>query len=88
MTRDNFVEHLRRKRAESSSVETTTTDAKTTAQMTDDELQEAITESRRALLDLQHEELREREKARVAPEDGGRTQRRNLGSIFKKKGFR
>ncbi len=84
MTRDNFVEHLRRKRAEPSSVETTTTDAKTTAQMTDDELQEAITESRRALLDLQHEELREREKARVAPEDGGRTQRRNLGEVFGK----
>ncbi len=83
MTRDNFVEHLRRKRAESSSVETTT-DAKTTAQMTDDELQEAITESRRALLDLQHEELREREKARVAPEDSGRTERRNLSSIFGK----
>jgi len=82
VTRDNFVEHLRRKRAESSSVETTTTDAKTTAQMTDDELQEAITESRRALLDLQHEELREREKARVAPEE--RTKVRNLGDIFKR----
>jgi len=84
VTRDNFVEHLRRKRAESSSVETTTTDAKTTAQMTDDELQEAITESRRALLDLQHEEMREREKARVAPEDGGRNKRRTLGEVFGK----
>jgi len=88
VTRDNFVEHLRRKRAESSSVETTTTDAKTTAQMTDDELQEAITESRRALLDLQHAALRERERARVAPEDGAPSGRPNLGSIFKKKGFR
>jgi hypothetical protein len=78
------VEHLRRKRAESSSVETTTTDAKTTAQMTDDELQEAITESRRALLDLQHEELREREKARVAPEDAGRMKPPPLGTIFNK----
>ena len=86
MTRDNFVEHLRRKRAESSSVETTTTDAKTTAQMTDDELQEAITESRRALLDLQHDELRIREKARLMPGDAPeRTKPRSLGEVFKNK---
>jgi TfoX/Sxy family transcriptional regulator of competence genes len=84
VTRDNFVEHLRRKRAEASSVETTTTDAKTTAQMTDDELQEAITESRRELLEAQRAALRERERARVAPEGGAPSGRPNLGSIFNK----
>jgi hypothetical protein len=50
--------------------------------MTDAELEEGLREARRDLLDIRHEELREREKARVAPEDGGRTMRRNLGTIF------
>jgi len=57
-------------------------------EMTDAELDESLRQARRELLDVRHEELRERERARVAPEDGGRTQRRNLSEIFKKKGFR
>ncbi len=61
---------------------------KPVSSMTDQEIEEGLQKARRELLDIRHEELREREKARVAPEDGGRTQRRNLGSIFKKKGFR
>ena len=77
MTRDNFLEHLRRKRAEASSVETT-------AEMTDGELEAALTAARRELLDAQHDALRLREKARMAPEGSGRTKPRNLGEIFNK----
>jgi len=85
MTRDNFLEHLRRKRAEASSVETTAeTGSKTTAEMTDGELEAALTAARRELLDAQHEELRIREKARLVPGDAGRTKPRNLGGIFNK----
>jgi hypothetical protein len=40
---------------------------KPTEAMTDAELEEAITEARRALLVAQHAELREREIARVSP---------------------
>jgi len=61
---------------------------KPASEMTDAELDESLQKARRELLDVRHEELREREKARVAPEDGGRTKSRNLGEIFKKKGFR
>ncbi len=56
---------------------------KSASDMTDAELEESLRQARRDLLDIRHEELREREKARVAPEDGGRTERLNLGSIFK-----
>jgi hypothetical protein len=58
--------------------------SKPTAELTDAELEDSLQKARRDLLDAQHAELREREKARVAPEDGGRPQRRNLGSIFGK----
>jgi len=40
--------------------------AKSTEQMSDAELEEAITATRRQLLDAQHQELREREIARVS----------------------
>jgi hypothetical protein len=50
--------------------------------MSDQELERALGKARRDLLDARHEELREREKARVAPEGSGRTERRNLGEIF------
>jgi len=53
-----------------------------TSDMTDAELDESLRQARRDLLEAQQDALREREKARVAPEDGGRTQRRNLGDIF------
>jgi hypothetical protein len=52
------------------------------AEMSDAELEDGIRKARREILDAQHAELRIREKARLAPEDGGRTERRNLGSIF------
>jgi hypothetical protein len=56
--------------------------AKPASDMTDAELDESLQKARRDLLDLRHEELREREKARHAPEDAGRTKPRNLNSIF------
>ncbi len=54
------------------------------AEMTDAELEDGIRQARREILDAQHAELRIRERARLAPGDasGGRTERRNLGSIF------
>ncbi len=55
---------------------------KSASDMSDAELEEGLRKARREILDLQHEELRIREKARVAPEDAGRTERRNLGEIF------
>ena len=62
--------------------------AKSTSEMTDAELEESLRQARRELLEAQHDALREREKARVAPEDGAPSGRPSLGSIFKKKGFR
>jgi len=56
---------------------------KPTSELSDAELGEALGQARRDLLDAQLAALREREKARVAPEDGGRTKPRNLNSIFK-----
>jgi hypothetical protein len=56
--------------------------------MTDAELDDGLRQARREILDLQHEELRIREKARVAPKDAGLPERRPLSGIFKKKGFR
>jgi len=57
--------------------------AKSASQMSDAELDASLREARRDLLDIRHEELRERERARVAPEGSERT-KRNLGEIFGK----
>jgi hypothetical protein len=57
--------------------------AKSTSEMTDAELEESLRQARRELLEAQHDALRERERARVAPADGGRTKRRPLSEIFK-----
>ena len=54
-----------------------------TSELTDAELDESLREARRDLLDARHDALRERERARVAPEDGGRNKRRPLSEIFK-----
>jgi hypothetical protein len=55
--------------------------AKSTSDMTDAELDESLRQARRDLLEAQHDALREREKARHAPEGSERT-KRNLGDIF------
>jgi hypothetical protein len=65
MARNNFLEQIQRARAAAEAPEPEAT-AKPTEQMTDDELEEAITASKRELLDAQHAELRERELARVS----------------------
>ncbi len=62
---------------------------KPASSMTDEEIDEGLRQARREILALQHEELRIREKARLtgdAPEGSGKP--RNLGNIFKKKGFK
>ncbi len=58
---------------------------KSASDMTDAELDESLRQARRELLEAQHDALRERERARVAPEDGAPSGRPNLGSIFKNK---
>ena len=61
---------------------------KPTSELTDAELDESLRQARKDLLEAQHDALRERERARVAPSSGAPSGRPNLGSIFKKKGFR
>ncbi len=91
MKRNNFLDQLRRKQAERDSLETTAqTDAKPASEMTDSEISSALTAARREVLDLQHEELREREKARVLGTDrisGGVDPDRNrpLSAVFRKR---
>jgi hypothetical protein len=63
----NFIEQIKRAREADEGPAAEQEQAKPTEQMTDDELEEAITAKRRQLLDLQHQELRERELARVSP---------------------
>ncbi len=85
MKRNNFREQLRRKQeaAESSPVEANAT-AKPASEMTDSEISSALAAARREILDLQHEELREREKARVS---GGvdHEHGRSLPDVFRKR---
>jgi hypothetical protein len=85
MKRNDFREQLerRRKQAESGPVEAET-DSKTTAQMSDEEISSALAAARREILDIRHEELREREKARVT---GGVDPDRNrsLPDVFRKR---
>ena len=57
---------------------------KPVSSMTDQEIEEGIRQARREILHAQHDELRLREKARVAPEGAERTKRRPLSEIFNK----
>jgi len=61
----DFLAQIKRAR-EAKTQEPEQEQAKSTEQMTDAELEEAITATRRQLLDAQHQELREREIARVS----------------------
>jgi len=64
---DRFLEQLQRRRAmAASSSGVPQPEVPDTASMTDEELDAASTAARRRLLDLQHEEVRERELARAA----------------------
>lgn len=68
MARNTFLEQIKRAReaAEKPSEATEREPTKPTEQMTDDEIEEALNKARRDLLDLQHQELREREIARAS----------------------
>ncbi|MBA3617412.1 MAG: hypothetical protein H0W52_15035 [Rubrobacteraceae bacterium] len=61
----NFLEQIKKAREAASAPEPEAPD-KPIEEMTDEELAEAETAARRRLLDAQHQELREREIARVA----------------------
>jgi hypothetical protein len=65
MARNNFLENLKRAQAAKTS-ESEPAEARPTEQVTDDELEEAVAAARRQLLDAQHQELRDREIARVS----------------------
>jgi hypothetical protein len=61
MTRkNNYLEHLQRRREQAARAEQNAA-PKDPAEMSDEELDEAITESKRALLDAQRAELRVRD---------------------------
>jgi len=64
----NFLEQIKKAREAAQTPEPEATEApdKPIEEMTDGELEEAETAARRRLLDLQHQEVRERELARVA----------------------
>ena len=62
---DKFLEGLRRSQEAAQAPASPQT--KPIEAMTDEELKAAESEARRALLDLQHPELRDRELARLAP---------------------
>ncbi len=86
MKRNNFREQLerRRKQAESNPV-VVETGAKTTEEMSDDELQQALTESRRELLDAQHAEVRRHAKEQAGISGGVDPDRnRPLAEVFRK----
>lgn len=65
MARNNFLAQIQRARAAAETPEPEAT-AKPIEEMTDDELAEAERAARSRLLDLQHQELRDREIARVS----------------------
>jgi hypothetical protein len=62
----NFLKQIKRAREAAERPAPEHEQAKPTEAMTDAELEEAITEARRELLDAQHQELREREIARAS----------------------
>ncbi len=65
MARNNFLEQIKRASAAAEAPEPEAP-GKLIEEMTDEELAEAETAARRRLLDLQRQEVRERELARVA----------------------
>lgn len=81
----NFIEQIR-KRQEAVDKPAPEPEANPTDEMTDTELEDAITAARRRLLDAQHRELREREIARVqgaTPSPEG--ERRTLAGVLREK---
>jgi hypothetical protein len=62
----NFLEQIKRAREAAERPTPEQEQTKPTEQMSGEELEQAITEARRELLDAQHAELREREIARVS----------------------
>ncbi len=90
--RNDFREQLERRRSAAEQAPSPEGDAtaKPASEMSDDEISAALAAARREILDLQHEELREREKARVlgaARISGGVVQDpgRSLPDLFRKR---
>ena len=61
-----FIEQLRKRQEAAQESKPEQASSKPTETMTDDELEGALNQARRDLLDAQHQELREREIARVS----------------------
>jgi hypothetical protein len=66
MARNNFLEQIMRAREAAERPVAEQEQAKPVEEMSGQELEDAITTARRKLLDAQHQELRERELARVS----------------------
>jgi hypothetical protein len=83
----NFIEQIKKRQQAAENPAPEPEQAKPTEAMTDAELEDAITATRRQLLDAQHQELREREIARVqgpSLSDAGE-ERRTLGDVLREK---
>jgi len=66
VARNTFLEKIKAAKAAAEAATEPTETPKSAEEMSDEELEEAITASKRELLDAQHAELRERELARVS----------------------
>ena len=82
MARNKFLEQIQR--AKEASQAPASTPAEKPEEMSDEELQRAVTAARRELLDAQHAELREREIARVQGRGNHETeQRRTFADVLR-----
>ena len=77
-----FLKQIQRAKEAAQAPASTPTE-KPVEEMSDEELQQAGTAARRALLDAQHAELREREIARVSPAE--KPQAAGLANILREK---
>lgn len=85
MARNNFLDQIKRARDAAQRPAPEQRQPKPIEQMTDAELEEAITAARRELLDAQHAELRERELSRVTPTEQPQASRASLAGILREK---
>jgi hypothetical protein len=81
----NFLKQIKRAREAAERPAPEHGQAKPTETMTGAELEEAITESRRQLLDAQHQELREREISRVTGAGEASTPDTTLQDVLREK---
>lgn len=81
--KNNFLEQLQRRREQATTPVSTTTPEKPPEQMTAEELDVALVSAQRDLLDARHQELRERELARIQQPTGEGSGPRTLADVLR-----